>query len=100
MAGINNKTARQYNLKCISKDGARVTVRMAPGFNVIPDEVWRHFVPKVGASDPYVQGLKDGGQLEYGPRMDDMELEQEPDTAAKVKVVPAPKKSAKDKASS
>ena len=39
MAGILNNTARQFNLKCIGANGNRVTVRVAPGFNVVEVEV-------------------------------------------------------------
>ena len=84
MAGIMNKTARQYNLKCIDKKGRRVTVRLAPGFNVVDDEHWRAFV-KGKKVDPYVKELKAEGSIDFGQAMDDLELEQDPDTKSKSK---------------
>lgn len=84
MAGILNNTARQFNLKLITKDGQRAVVRVAPGFNVVPDEIWAHFIkPKV---DPYVAELKKAGQISFGKEVDDMEWDKEPDTKAKAKV--------------
>lgn len=83
-----NKTARQYNLKCIGKNGNRVLIRVAPGFNVVEDEHWEAFVPKKGKMDPYVKQLKNAGNLEFGPQQDDMELEMDPDTKSKSKSEP------------
>ena len=91
MAGIINKTARQFNLKCIDKKKSRVTIRIAPGFNVVDDKYWSTFVSKDGKTvDPYVAELKKKGLLEFGNDIDDMELEQAPDTKAKTKSTPAP----------
>lgn len=92
MAGIVNKTARQFNLKCIDKNGNRVTVRVAPGFNVVEDAHWEAFVSKDGKTvDPYVAELKKKGDIDFGDNVDDLELEQAPDTKAKSKSTPAPK---------
>ena len=92
MAGIINKTARQFNLKCIGKNDNRVTVRVAPGFNVVEDKHWEEFVSKDGKTvDPYVTYLKEQGYIEFGSKADDLELEQDPDTKAKSKSTPAPK---------
>ena len=85
MAGIMNNTARQYNLKCVSKQGQRVTVRVAPGFNVVDDEHWKHF-----KGDPYVKILKDEGKIDFGKAMNDLQLERDPDTKAKSKAVVVP----------
>lgn len=87
MAGIMNKTARQYNLKCIGVTGNRVLIRIAPGFNVVDDEHWSAFVRK-GHMDPYVKELKKAGNLEFGTKFDDMELEMDPDTKSKSKSEP------------
>lgn len=92
MAGIMNKTARQFNLKTVTKEGRRVVVRVAPGFNVVDDDHWSAFVPKSGKADPYVADLKKNGFIDYGKAMDDMELEKDPDTKAKSKSEPLPKK--------
>lgn len=97
MAGITNNTARQYNLKAMTKGGSRVTVRVAPGFNVVEDVHWEAFVSKDGKTvDPYVKMLKDQGHLSFGKVEDDKELEQEPDTKSKSKSVPAPKSPKKE----
>lgn len=87
MAGIMNNTARQYNLKCIGKNGERVTVRVAPGFNVVENEHWKHF-----KGDPYVALLIKEKKIEFGKAMDDLELERDPDTKAKSKAVIIPGK--------
>lgn len=91
MAGIMNKTARQYNLKCIAKSRHRVVVRVAPGFNVVDDEHWNHL-----KNDPYVKSLKKSGDIDYGKAMDDMELEIAPDTKAKSKSTPPPQPAKQD----
>lgn len=92
MAGITNHTARQYNLKCIGKNGNRVTVRVAPGFNVVEDTHWNEFVSKDGKTvDPYVATLKKEGKLSFGKGEDDKELEQDPDTKSKSKSIAPPK---------
>lgn len=92
MAGIMNHTARQYNLKCVGKNKNRVTVRIAPGFNVVEDKHWDEFVSKDGKTvDPYVAQLKKEGAIDFGEKLDDMELEKDPDTKAKSKSTPAPK---------
>lgn len=91
MAGMTNLTSRQYNLKCIGKAGNRVTVRVAPGFNVIDDAHWQEFVSKDGKTvDPYVDSLKKEGKLVFGKKEDDKELEQDPDTKSKSKSSPMP----------
>ena len=90
MAGILNRTARQYNLKTITPQGHRALVRVAPGFNVIPDEHWKHFVDGKRV-DPFVATLKKEGKIEFGPNIDDMELDHEPDTRVKSKVEPIAK---------
>lgn len=96
MAGIKNNTARQFNLKCIGKNGNRVTVRVAPGFNVVEDAHWQEFVSKDGKTvDPYVAQLKKDGAIDFGNAVDDLELEQDPDTKAKSKSVPNPKSKVK-----
>ena len=100
MAGIMNKTARQYNLKCIGKNKNRVTVRVAPGFNIVPDDVWGEFVSKDGKTvDPYVALLKKENSIDFGESIDDLELEQDADTKAKVKSTPPPKAPKKGKSS-
>lgn len=85
MAGVMNHTARQFNLKSVIKEGTskiRVSVRVAPGFNVIDDEHWKAFVngKKV---DPYVAELQKAKSLSFGSDVDDMEYELEPETKAK-----------------
>ena len=96
MSCVQNNTARQYNLKAIGPDGNRVTVRLAPGFNVINDDHWSAFIkPKL---DPYVKSLKDAKKIDFGSKIDDMELEKDPDTATKSKSVKAPVSPAKAKA--
>ena len=96
MAGVTNNTARQYNLKTINENGNRVTVRIAPGFNVVDDEHWKAFVngKKVNA---YVAKLKAEGSIDFGSKINDMELEQAPDTKSKSKSVPSPTKAKKAK---
>ena len=93
MAGIINKTARQYNLKCIAKSGHRVVVRVAPGFNVVEDEHWIHL-----KNDPYVKSLKKDGLIDFGSKVDDMVLEKDPDTKSKSKMTAPPQDKSKEEA--
>jgi len=86
MAGILNKTARQFNLKTCTKKGHRATVRVAPGFNIVNDEHWAHF-----KDDKYVAQLKKENKIDFGDHIDDLELERDADTVSKSKVVPTPK---------
>lgn len=89
MAGILNRTARQFNLKCITKQGHRVIVRIAPGFNVVDDDHWAAFVPTTGKGvDPYVAELKKLGHIDYGDHVNDLELEMDPDTVSKSRSEP------------
>lgn len=98
MAGVMNNTARQFNLKCISPEGHRVTVRVAPGFNVVDDNHWREFVSKDGKKvDPYVAKIKKLGYINFGEKIDDLELDQDSDTKSKSKSVSIPKGKGKDK---
>lgn len=93
MAGITNHTARQFNLKCLSKNGNRVTIRLAPGFNVVEDTHWQEFVSKDGKEvNAYVKSLQEKDQISFGKKEDDKELEQDPDTKSKSKSTPSPKK--------
>lgn len=88
MAGVMNKTARQFNLKCMGKNGHKVSVRIAPGFNSVDDQHWEYFIkPKV---DPYVAELKAQNLIDFGDEMDDLELERDPDTKSKSKSTPPP----------
>ena len=99
MAGVMNKSARQYNLRgCRNeiKNGVKVqtrtTIRIAPGFNIVPDDVWEQFVPKKGKGkkNEYVENLEKEGMLSFGPDIDDLEMEQAGDTDCKTKVVSNP----------
>lgn len=85
MAGVFNKTARQFNLKALTKSGHRALVRVAPGFNSVPDDIWKHFV-----EDEYVLSLKKNGSISFGPEADDLELERDPDTKVKSRLDPVP----------
>ncbi len=85
MAGINNKTARQYNLKCIANK-KRHLVRIAPGLNEVDDIAWAPF-----KTDAYTKGLKEEGLIDFGKKVDDMLVTQDPDTKSKSKVQSLPK---------
>lgn len=92
MAGIMNNTARQYNLKCMTKEGHRAVVRLCPGFNIVDDDIWAAFVPKDGKNvDPYVKGLIDEGVI--GSK----KLKGAPENKAKAKSEPMVKLIAKMK---
>lgn len=99
MSAIKNNTARQFNLKCIGKNGNRVTVRIAPGLNVVDTTHWEEFVSKDGKNtDPYVETLRNEGALEYGVKIEDLAKQQKPDTKSKSKSSPTPKPSVEQKA--
>lgn len=95
MAGVINKTARQFNLKCLNKEGSVVIIRLAPGFNIVNDDHWSAFVPKEGTVDKYVNYLETKGFIEFGSKQDDLELEQDGDTTTKSSVVPIVAKTVK-----
>ena len=84
MAGVVNNTARQFNIK-VKAEGRIVTARIAPGFNVVDDEHWKHCT-----KDPYVKQLKKLGHINYGKDQDDLILEKDPDTKAVSKAVSLP----------
>lgn len=75
MAGVLNKTARQFNLKCMDKNGHRVVVRLVPGLNDVKDNHWKVFIE---TKDPYVAGLKKDNLITYGKSVDDELLERDP----------------------
>ena len=87
MAGVLNRTARQFNLKTVGKNGNRITIRIAPGFNAVNDDHWKAFVDGKKV-DTYVKSLKLKGELDFGTDMDDLEMESDPDTKSKSKSVP------------
>lgn len=86
MAGVLNNTCRQYNLKSINTNSA-VTVRIPPGFSIVDSKIWSEFVSK----NAYVAKLKKNGFIDFGSRVDDMELEKDNAIKAQVKLVPLPK---------
>lgn len=94
MAGVINNTARQFNLRAFSESGNKVTVRLAPGFNVVDDEHWNAFVSKAGVTTvAFLDELVKKGHIEFGKKVSDLELEKDPDTKSKSKSEPAPKSS-------
>ncbi len=90
MAGVNNKTARQFNLKAIN-EGKHITIRLKPGFNTVDDKAWDHM-----KKCDYVKGLKEDGLIDFGKKQDDKELDAEPGQEAVTKINKAPAKK-KDK---
>lgn len=93
MAGVINKTARQFNLKCLGAEGNRVLIRLVPGFNSVEDKHWEAFVPKGNKKpDPFVAELQGKGMIDYGAKVDDMELETDSVTKTKSKSEPVTKK--------
>jgi hypothetical protein len=84
---VLNTTARQYNLKTVS-DGHRITVRMIPGHNEVPKDVWSKF-----DNDPYVVELKKENKLDWGKDIEDSVFEKDVKTVeSKVKSIKPPKK--------
>jgi len=81
MAGVYNNSARIFNVREFAKPvkgkktGNIITVRIAPKFNVFPDEHWN--AVKGGK---FVQSLVKSGDIEYGEKVDDLELEGDPET--------------------
>ena len=87
MAGVMNRTARQFNVKCMVEKKQRVVVRIAPGFNKIDDDHWN-----LCKDDPYVLLLKEKGDISFGPAEDKMAKIQPGDTVAKTKLENIPPK--------
>lgn len=96
MANVLNRTAKQFNLKCMGKKGNRVCARIAPGYNKVDDKVWGEFVDGKKV-DPYVAELVEKKQIAFGPLVDDMEMDIKDDEIAEAETkstpVPAPHKS-------
>lgn len=90
MAGIMNNTARQYNLKTLTKAGNRIVARIVPGFNVVDDEHWNEL-----KNDEYVIDLKKQGVLDFGEKVDDQILEIDPPVKSKSKSEPKVKSTVK-----
>lgn len=86
MAGVNNKTARQFNLKAIT-NGKHVTVRLKPGFNTVNDSAWDHM-----KGCEYVKSLKEQGLIDFGKAQDDKELDADSSQEAITSVKKAPEK--------
>lgn len=62
MAGVLNKTARQYNLKVSGGKGMPVVkIFLKPGFNVVPDVHWSKAL-----KEPYVQALMEEDKIVAG----------------------------------
>lgn len=84
MAGVQNTTARQFNLKTRhAKSKSFVTVRLAPGLNAVPDETWAKF-----KGDKYVNERIKVGDIKHGKDVDAMLASNGADTVLKVKEVP------------
>jgi hypothetical protein len=100
MAGVVNHSARLYHLKTCDK-GVRVKVSLKPGFNVVPDDVWLHFVDKNGKVKlKFLADLNKKKLVSYGSRENDMELDEDDPQKAMVnkkEMKVTPKKSKKDK---
>lgn len=100
MAGIKNNTERQYNLKCIGKNGNRVTVRLVPGINNVDDKHWGEFVRKEGKKtviDPFVKELAETGKIEEIEDFDDLDDDTPKARSKSVKTPKTENSSKKDK---
>lgn len=92
---VLNKTARQFNLKAMTKDGRRVVVRLVPGLNSVDPEHFKAFVPGGNNKpDAYVEGLRKKGLITWGKEAEDAELDTEA-VESKSKSEKKPAKSAK-----
>lgn len=67
MAGVFNKTQRQFNLKLLSPSGSRLTVRLVPGMNEVDDKVWSQFLDPL---DPQLERLKKQRLIDFGQKQD------------------------------
>lgn len=90
MALVMNKTARQFNLKCIGPNKKRTVVRLVPGLNNVLDEHWGEFV-SAKHTDSYVTELKKGKLIDYGSAVDEMEMETDDIVDSKSKSEPTGK---------
>lgn len=87
MAGVLNRTARQFNIKAMDKKGRRVVVRLVPGFNEVEDEHWN-----VCKEDDYVKSLKKDDKINFGA---DLDKQVKAEKAAKAKSKADPVKTGK-----
>lgn len=87
MAGVLNKSARQFNLNVYhAETKSKVKVRLAPGLNEVPDETWAKFKGNAFLNDRIKRG-----EIEHGKAVDEMLAKQGAATVLKSKVTPDPK---------
>lgn len=84
MAGVTNNVEKQFNLKHIV-EGQHYTVRLKPGFNIVPDEIWEHF-----EGCDYVKDLAKQKLISFGSEEDEMELDADESAEAETKVAKSP----------
>lgn len=71
MAGILNKSARPFNLRGI-KGKRKVTVRLIPGLNSVPDDKWAYV-----ENTAFVKSLIADSQIAVGEQQNEAVLEDE-----------------------
>ena len=82
MAGVQNNSDRVFNLKGLSK-GTSVTVRLKPGFNVVPDDAWKALLDSPNSK--YIKMLRDKRSIDFGNSLvDNKELDATKDQEASV----------------
>lgn len=67
MAGVFNKTQRQYNLKLLAPNGSRITIRLVPGMNEVDDKVWQQFLEPM---NDQLARLKKQRFIDFGEKQD------------------------------
>lgn len=77
MAGILNTTARQFNLK-VCVDRRITTLRIAPGMNRVPDDMWGRF-----KGNHFVNEQIKKGSLKIGKTVDEEVEKKGADTELK-----------------
>ena len=82
MAGIQNNSTKVFNLKGMNK-GTCVTVRLHPGFNVVPDDAWKSLLDSPNSK--YINMLRDKRSIDFGNSLvDNKELDATKDQEASV----------------
>jgi len=91
MIVVINHTARQFNLKTVDGD-KRVTVRIIPGYNEVPENIWKAF-DDGKRIDPYVSGLQKNKQLDWGKGVEEKAFDDNAEPVlSKTKSIKPPKK--------
>ena len=92
MIALKNSTARQFNIKHLTKDGSFVSLRLKPLMNLVDDSVWKRLAPNGNKVEcAYLAKLIEDGIVVKVSIPSSMTDEEKRDATAATKVTKAPK---------